>query len=139
MPESAIHADLVQAVVTYTERELGTLADIAVREDALRPIRGERPPRIAGHVPDVYATNVPTTTTLIGEAKTQSDLENDHSRQQITAFLRYLSHTPSGILVISVPLAASTTARRLLAELKIPFALAATRTIVLDGVNAWEE
>ena len=132
MPESATHAALVQAVILYAEREFGNLADIAVREDAVRPLRGERPPRIEGYVPDVFVTDVPTTTTLIGEAKTQQDIETDHSRQQISAFLSYLSKTPRGIFVLSVPLAASATARRLLAEINEPFAAAATRTIVLD-------
>jgi hypothetical protein len=138
MPESVIHAALVQAVVAFAERELGALADIAVREDAVRPLRGERPPRIAGYVPDVYATDVPTKTTLIGEAKTKADLEREHSRRQITAFLRYLAQTSGGILVISVPLVAAVTARRLLTELKTPFASAATRTIVLNGAQVWE-
>ena len=87
MPESAAHAALVQAVILYAEREFGSLADIAVREDAVRPMRGERPPRIEGYVPDVFVTDVPTTTTLIGEAKTQQDIETDHSRRQIFAFL----------------------------------------------------
>ena len=63
-----------------------SLADIAVREDAVCPVRGERPPRIEGYVPDVFVTDVPTTTTLIGEAKTQQDIETDHSRRQIFAF-----------------------------------------------------
>ena len=132
MPESATHAALVQEVILYAEREFGNLADIAVREDAVRPLRGERPPRIEGYVPDVFVTDVPTTTTLIGEAKTQQDIETDHSRQQISAFLSYLSKTPRGIFVLSVPIAASATARRLLAEINEPFADAATRTIVLD-------
>ena len=132
MPESATHASLVQAVILYAEREFGGLADIAVREDAVRPLRGERPPVIEGYVPDVFVTDVPTTMTLIGEAKTQQDLETDHSRQQISAFLSYLSKTPRGIFVLSVPLAAGATARRLLAQLNEPFAGATTRTAVLN-------
>ena len=132
MPESATHAGLVQAVILYAECEFGDLADIAIREDAVRPVRGERPPKIEGYVPDVFVTDVPTTTTLIGEAKTQQDIETDHSRRQIFAFLSYLSKTPRGIFVLSVPMAAGGTARRLLAEINEPFAGAATRAIVLD-------
>ena len=132
MPESAAHASLVQAVILYAEREFGGLADIAVREDAVRPLRGERPPIIEGFVPDVFVTDVPTTMTLIGEAKTQQDIETDHSRRQISAFLSYLSKTPRGIFVLSVPLAARATARRLLAQLNEPFAGATTRTVVLN-------
>ncbi|RUV24883.1 MULTISPECIES: hypothetical protein [unclassified Mesorhizobium] len=130
MPESITHASLVQNLIAYVEHELGNLADIAVREDALRPIRGERPPRIEGFVPDVYATDVPTTTTFIGEAKTRRDLETEHSRKQISAFLSYLSKTPSGVFVLSVPPMTGATARRLLNEMSLIGA--ATRTVVLD-------
>ncbi len=132
MSESAAHASLVQAIIRFAEREFGDLADIAVRDDAVRPMRGERPPKIEGYVPDVFVTDVPTTRTLIGEAKTQQDIETDHSRGQIVAFLSYLSKTPHGIFVLGVPMVASPTAKRLLAELNRPFAAAATRTVVLD-------
>jgi hypothetical protein len=136
MPESATHAELVQALLAFAQQELGSLAELAVREDALRPLRGERPPRNHGYVPDVYATNVPTTSTLIGEAKTRADLETEHSEKQISAFLRYLAQTPSGIFVLGVPLSAGATARRLVGRLNAPFAEAQTRTVVIDGASA---
>ncbi|HVL40000.1 MAG TPA: hypothetical protein VM328_11475 [Fimbriimonadaceae bacterium] len=81
----------------------------------------------------MHATDVPTTTTLIGEAKTQQDLETDHSRQQISAFLDYLASTPRGIFVLAVPFAAGATARRLIAELRTPYGEAPTSIVVLDG------
>ena len=131
MPESAAHAALVQAIILYAGREFGDLADIAVREDAVRPVRGERPPRIESYVPDVFVTDVPTTTTLIGEAKTLQDIETDHSRRQDFRLSELFVEDAAGIFVLSVPIAASATARRLLAEINEPFADAATRTIVL--------
>lgn len=139
MPESATHARLVQAVIAYVEREFGGLADIAIREDAVRPLRGERPPRVEGYVPDVYAKDVPTTTTVIGEAKTKLDLQTEHSRRQISAFLSYLSNTPRGVFVLSVPWTAGAIARRLVAEINSSFKETSTRTIVLDGTSASEQ
>lgn len=135
MPESAAHAALVQAIVVWSQREFGISAEIAVREDVVSTGRGERPPRIGGFVPDVYATDVPTTRTLIGEAKTQKDLETEHSRQQIEAFLHHLAHTPSGVFVLSVPLAAAATARRQVAELMRRVPPSGTRTVILDGIT----
>ena len=132
MPESAAHADLVQALIRFAESELGDIANISVRDDSVRPIRGERPPMIEGYVPDVFARNVPTSVTLVGEAKTRQDLERHHSRRQISAFLSYLSNTPQGIFVLSVPPVAGATARRLLSKLNQPFLAAGTRTVVLD-------
>ena len=132
MPESAIHANLVHAIILYAEREFGDLAQVAVREDTVHPLRGERPPRIERYVPDVFVTDVPTTMTLIGEAKTQHDIENDHSRRQIFAFLNYLSKTPNGIFVLSVPLVVGPTASRFLSKINQPFSTATTRIVVLD-------
>jgi hypothetical protein len=114
------------------------MTSIAVREDAVRPIRGEKPPRIGGYTPDVHAVDVPTTSTLVGEAKTQIDLERDHTRRQVSAFLEYLAVTPRGIFVLAVPLAARATARRLIVELNAPFAEAVTRLVVLDASGTSE-
>lgn len=138
MPESATHADLVRSIVAFAAWELGPMTSIAVREDAVRPIRGEKPPRIGGYTPDVHAVDVPTTKTLVGEAKTQTDLERDHTRRQVAAFLEYLAETPNGIFVLAVPLAARATARRLIAELNAPFANEGTRLVVLDPAGTSE-
>lgn len=138
MPESAAHADLVQAIVRYAGRQFGGFGNIVVMEDAVRPVRGERPPKIEGYVPDVFVTDVPTTTTLIGEAKPANDVESIHTRRQLLAFLSYLSNTPNGILVLSVPLVAGATARRVLAQVSGSLPRARTLTVVLDGINAEE-
>ncbi len=136
MSESAIHAGLVQALIVFAEQELGNLLSLALRDDSVRPLRGERPPRIHGFVPDLFATDVPTTRTLIGEAKTKADLETDRSQQQIFAFLRYLSQTPQGIFALSVPPSSGATARRLVARLNAPFAAAPTYAFVIDGISS---
>jgi hypothetical protein len=137
MTESAAHARLVQALVVFVEQELGKLAELSVREDSLRASRCGRPPRIHGYVPDVFATNVPTTATLIGEAKTSADLETERSERQIRAFLDYLAQTPNGIFVLSVPLTAVATARRLVSRLNPPLAWVQTRAVVIDGVSSY--
>lgn len=132
MPESAQHARLVKAIVSHAERRLGNVTDIVVREDAVRPIRGERPPQIAGFTPDVFATDVPTTKTLIGEAKTAADLENKRSRAQIAAFLEYLAHTSGGLFVLAVPIGFKPRARWVLKELGRPLGADAPQTEVID-------
>jgi hypothetical protein len=134
MPESASHARLVQFILSHIDREFGSLSDIAVKEDNALSLRGERPPMIGGYVPDVYVTNVPTTFTIIGEAKTRKDLETEHSQAQVRAFLDFLAHTPGGVFILSVPLAAAATARRIIniASREVP---SPTKTIVLDGMR----
>lgn len=132
MPESARHARLVEAIVAHAERRLGKVTDILVREDAVRPLRGERPPKLAGFVPDVYATDVPTTRTLVGEAKTETDLETERSRQQIAAFLEYVAYTPGGLFVLAVPLGVRARATWVLRELGRPLGEGAPQTEVID-------
>jgi len=139
MSESATHAGLVRSIVQFAEGEFGSLENVDVRDDAIRPMRGEKPPRIVGYIPDVYAINVPTTRTLIGEAKTPTDLESHRSQLQIAAFLEFLARTPSGIFVLAVPLNTGATARRVVAQLNAPFARVSTRIVVLDQTNlAWQ-
>ena len=132
MPESARHARLVEAIVAHAEHRVGKFTDILVREDAVRPRRGERPPRVSGFTPDVYATDVPTTMTLIGEAKTAADLDTKHSRAQIAAFLQHLAHTPGGLFVLAVPVSVKPRARWVLRELSRPLGSGAPQIEVID-------
>ena len=132
MPESARHARLVKAIVAHTERRLGNIANISVREDSVHPVQGERPPKLSGFTPDVFATDVPTTMTLVGEAKTAADLETNHSRAQIAAFLEYLAHTQDGLFVLAVPITVKARARSVLKKLGAPLGANAPRTEVID-------
>jgi hypothetical protein len=135
MSESTTHARLVRAILEFIDREFSSLSDIAVRDDASFSIRGENPPLIGGFVPDVYAATVPTTMTIIGEAKTRRDLETERSIEQISAFLNYLSATKGGVFILSVPLVAAATARRILELSGRSLASPSTRVIVLDGLT----
>jgi len=135
MTESAAHAELVRAIIYHVQHEFGDLTELAIGADSLGWLRSNRPPRVGRYVPDVFATNVPTTKTLIGEAKTQRDLETVHSRAQISAFLKHLAHTPNGVFVLSVPFVASATARRTVIQLSRPFVTAKTHIVILDGIR----
>lgn len=134
MPESPAHGRLVKAILDYLDRNFGSLTEIAVREDSPSALRGERPPLVGGFVPDVFATDVPTTMTVIGEAKTRQDLERAHSQAQIMAFLEFLASTPNGVFILSVPFTAGATARRITGAAGHAFAGAMTKIIVLDGL-----
>jgi hypothetical protein len=133
MPESATHSVLVKNILKFLDHNFGSLTEIAVREDSPTSQRGERPPMVGGFVPDVFATNVPTTLTVIGEAKTRKDLERAHSQEQILAFLEYLAATPNGVFILSVPFVAGATARRIARIAGSSFVGATTKIIVLDG------
>ena len=134
MPESAAHARLVRTILEFINRNFAPLSEIAVRDDSSSPVRGERPPLISGFVPDVYAVNVPTTMTIIGEAKTRRDLETTHSQAQIIAFIQYLSTLSDGVFVLSVPLVAGAATRRTIEAANRVIPSPSTRIFILDGI-----
>ena len=77
-----------------------------------------RPHRVNGYCPDLFASDLPTTFEILGEAKTTPDLERPRSHAQIVAFLDHLSLRPGGWFYLCVPLLSVGRARNLLARLR---------------------
>ena len=100
MPESDIHAKLVDRLMSWVAREycLGSTAAILVdRQGVIGP---QRPPNVGGFVPDVYLRV--SAIRVVGEAKTSRDIETSHSENQLRAFLQYCG-TTEGLFVLAVP------------------------------------
>jgi hypothetical protein len=117
MAESTQHLQLLQRILDYVWLTFGELYSLSVLHDLPTTVGGEKPPRLGGFCPDVYATDVPVTTTIIGEAKTARDLETEHSRNQLTAFIAHLSSQSSGVLIVAVPWQSTGAAQRMLRQL----------------------
>lgn len=132
MAESVTHLRLVEILVAHITTTYGGLV---VFHDLPALLGAEKPPRIGGYVPDVYATDAPTTITIVGEAKTEGDLVTDHSRGQLIAFLQYLGARDRGVLVLAVPWQVRATAKNLLASLQREHRCNHVVTIVLDRVE----
>lgn len=113
MAESAKHLELVRCIVTYLQRRYKGLTSVAALADLPGAIGCDKPPLISCYRPDVYAIDAPHTITIIGEAKTQQDLETEHTRNQLSVFIRFLRSQPQGLLVIAVPWQARARARSL--------------------------
>ena len=103
MAESSQHAALVQIIIGYIKREHAEVTALGIVNDLSSAIGAEKPNRIEGFVPDVYAFDAPRTTTIIGEAKTKEDLETERSRKQTAAFLSHLRYQDAGVLIMAVP------------------------------------
>lgn len=100
MGESLKHVRLVQEIIDRVkciDPQAVILADTSIIADL------NKPPKICGHIPDVYARIDMLRQTIIGEAKTQKDLENDHTMSQLQAFLTYCRVNPETRLVLAVP------------------------------------
>ena len=136
MAESSHHIRLVGRILTHIEREYRPSYSLAVFHDLAAPIGAEKPPAIEGFRPDVYALDAPSSITIIGEAKTESDLETDHSQRQLFAFLSFLASQNHGVLLLAVPWSASAAARNLIASLCRSLNRGAPAVTVLDGVDS---
>jgi hypothetical protein len=134
MAESAEHRLLVETIIQYATHRFSTVYALTLFSD--RPgTTSELPPRIGGFAPDVFVADVPTTFTLIGEAKTEIDLLSMRSFNQISAYLRFLRSTPAGIFVLAVPWRTSAAARDILSRIVLNNSAHQVEAILLDGTN----
>jgi hypothetical protein len=85
-------------------------------------------------VPDVYAFDAPLTTVVIGEAKTQDDLETARSRKQMTAFLSFLGLQKSGIFILAVPWHLKRRAGAIIDTLQAETGATSVKTVMLDDI-----
>jgi hypothetical protein len=134
MAESTQHLRLVRSIVSYIEQEFAMLDWLAIYDDTAEPFRREKPPRIGGYVPDVFAADTPRSTTIIGEAKTLYDLGTQRSRSQIRGFLDYLAPLQSGVFILATPLLAAGKARSVVAAAHRGASIT-TRVVFLDGIS----
>jgi len=95
------------------ERFSGSFYDFYVLADL--PDAVEKPDFIAGFRPDLFA-RAPGRLTLIGEAKTTTDLETEHTQRQVAAFLQFLSSVPGAVFVMATPWPAHASAQNLVGK-----------------------
>ncbi len=101
MPSSQTHHNYTRCIVRWIEDNYSK-DQMVVIADLDNPIGEERPPNINGYIPDVYARNIENDISIIGEAKTQNDVRNKHTKNQINSYLDYLCVVRQGVLVIAI-------------------------------------
>jgi hypothetical protein len=75
-------------------------------------ISGEPPPAIGSNRPDAFARDISTGRTVIGEAKTADDIDNQHTLDQLVSYFQYLRTQSDGELWMGVPWLSAGTAIR---------------------------
>jgi hypothetical protein len=135
LAESSKHAALVQVIIKYIGREHGHVEGLGIVNDLSGPLRAEKPNRIEGFVPDVYAFDAPLTTVIIGEAKTGDDLETEHSKRQMTAFLTFLGHQKAGIFILAVPWQLKRRADTVVSMIRAACDATCVTTVTLDDLG----
>jgi hypothetical protein len=111
------HVLLVNALLQAIEEKHNSPKKLLVFADLAR-FGNNRPPMVGGFVPDVYAHDLPITSRIVGEAKTERDFETDRSRLQLAAFLDHLCLYQQSTFYVAVPWAFAPRARSLLRALQ---------------------
>src|SRR5579862_5026280 len=100
--ESELHVRLVERLIDEVGVRHGPPSDVVIFADHHRFGR-DRLAQIGGFTPDVFASDIPATFRVVGEAKTESDLLTERSQRQIAAFLDHLALYPKSALYLAVP------------------------------------
>lgn len=132
--ESDTHVELVSNLANSVRMLHGSLGNLALFLDD-QSIERQRPQRINGHLPDLYAEDVPRTFVVIGEAKTRGDLLTERSQIQLVSFFRYLALFDRAFFYLAVPILAKPTATALVRELTSEFASVNATILTVDGVS----
>ena len=137
MSQSEEHRDLV----------LMTARAIHARDPGLRVTTDlsaapgdEVPPRIGGYRPDIIARRGPQPMRfVIAEAKTDGDVNNRHTRNQIEAFLDHLTAMPSGngTFILAVSGRVADTARGVLRFTCRDRVSCTLQVELYDGLDFW--
>ena len=93
-----------------------------------------KPPTINKYVPDLFVARTRAGTTIVGEAKTASDLERRHSIDQITAFMTYCeTHAPS-LFVLAIPWYSVPLARSLIRYIRTKEGLVSIQVKIMENL-----
>ena len=114
--ESSRHVRLVEQLISIVETRHAVDNRLIILADHVR-FGANRPPKLGGFVPDLFAHDLPITARIVGEAKTEHDLETDRSLAQLGAFLDHLALYENSTMYVAVPFTYAARARTLLRSL----------------------
>lgn len=135
MPESRTHINLVRQLLDYVvQMEVDGDKGLVFVDSPDSP-RQMKPPLINGFTPDLYARHPRTGVTLIGEAKTASDLGSPHTERQIRGFLAKCAGEASSLFILAVPWDVVPYARWLLRTIQRDTGLTEAQTLVLEELE----
>lgn len=137
MSQSKIHRNLVFETAHALKQRY---PKISIYVD-LQELPGDPiPPLIGGYRPDIIGRYAPTSLdVLIAEAKTNADIDNQHTLNQIGAFLNHLDTRLSGVgtFVLAVEGCIADHARMILALTYRRRISSRLHILVFDGLDFW--
>ena len=114
--ESNQHIELVKHLEHYIRKTHEPPGGFVLYSDIGGGVENS-PQMVNGYIPDIIASDVPSTFQVIGEARTPRDLNSNRSRKQILAFLDFLSLYPKSYFYLAIPTFSLPNANRLLNEI----------------------
>ena len=132
MAESILHMDLVRIIASYIKRVTPNFS--ASLLDAELPEYGRTPKCLYGYYPDIrYRDN---NNIIIGEAKTQNDVSNDHTEAQLNAYIdELLTYNLQLHIIYCVPFVSYAQMKNYLRHVKEQRELTDITFHVLDNFN----
>ena len=131
--ESLHHVRLVEILIRHVELHCRPARGLLLLADHHR-FGTNRPGTIDGFSPDLFASDLPTTFEIVGEAKTPADMDTPRSRRQLQTFLNYLCIRPGGsVFLLAVPPYVRPRAKAVLQDIWKPEFDAVSVTII-DGI-----
>ena len=134
MSQSEQHRNLVIQVVKVLEARDPLMSFIA---DVQQKPGDEVPPIINGFRPDVYAWKESDNSFVIAEAKTDNDLKNKRTDNQVKSFLNYLEQKRNGFFILAVTGCRAGRAKTLLRFVRQITHVTRTTIAVFDGCDFW--
>lgn len=133
MAESLLHMELVRRIASYIETLSPSFASSLL--DADLPEYGQRTPRVInGYYPDVRYRD--KNLIVIGEAKTENDILNEHTEGQLEAYIAEVQTYPlQRHIIYCVPFVSFIMVKNLLKRLKRDKGLHDIFFHVLDNFN----
>jgi len=133
MSQSDTHRFLVLETVRIIRNRY---PNIRVNSD-LQTVPGDPvTPIINGFRPDVLGFTL-SGEYIISEAKTDGDLINKHTRNQIVSFINHLEKNEGGLFILSVTGCRADFAKTLMRFILLDMEISSTRTMVFDSLDFW--
>ena len=134
MSQSEAHKALVKGVVVA----LGSrFTNISMLVDLQQNPGDEVPPKIDRFRPDVYATQKREKFIVIAEAKTDRDIDNQHTHDQTISFIKYLNQSETSLFIMAVTGYRADRAKTFLRFINRELQAVSVGIEVFDGCDFW--
>lgn len=134
MSQSEAHKTLVKGVESAL---CSRFENISILVDLQQNPGDEVPPKIGRFRPDVYATRKREHFIVIAEAKTDGDIENQHTHDQVVSFIKYLSRSRASLFILAVTGYRADRAKTFLRFIRKELRAVSVEIEVFDGCDFW--